>query len=539
MIVLLNIEVEGMQDNIVKNMSEEFAEYLRDESRTIGCADSISFPICEKEITDIVKNCYANSIKITVQGGRTGLAAAAVPFGGHIMNLSKMNKIVGINKEGNFFYLNVQPGLVLSELRKAIASKKFDISGWTQKSLDAYAEFIKAGEQFFPPDPTETSATLGGMVSCNASGARTHGYGATRRYIVGLRMVLADGDTVTIRRGEVFADKRQLKITTDSGRVIDIKLPTYEMPDTKNASGYYAADNMDAIDIFIGSDGTLGIISEIKLQLLPMPAEVWGTTCFFETEEQAVVFTDKIKNTDIKPVSLEYFDARALEILRVQKTEKTAFAALPKIPDNAGTAVYVELHCDDENTAAQKLFEVGGVIKEAGGDESNTWVARTETDRDRLLFFRHAVPESVNMLIDERKKKFPNITKLGSDMSVPDKNLFDVVELYRKTLAENGLEAAAWGHIGENHLHVNILPRNDEEYNIGKKLFVQWAGEVTKMGGAVSAEHGVGKLKASFLKVMYGEEHIKEMAELKKTFDEKYILGVGNLFTEEDGGIER
>lgn len=524
---------------MIKKMDDEFVEYLRDESRTSGYAESISFPRTEQEIAQIARECYESGTRITVQGGRTGLAAAAVPFGGHIMNMSKMNRVVGMGVENGRFYLDVEPGLVLSELRKTISSKKFDIYGWSESSLEAYGEFIKAGEQFFPPDPTETSATLGGMVSCNASGARTHGYGPTRRYVKGLKIVLADGDTLTLSRGKLFADGRKLQIITDSRKKIDICLPTYKMPDSKNASGYFAADGMDAIDLFIGSDGTLGIISQIRIELLPLPAEIWGCTCFFEDEKQALEFTDKIKKTDINAVSLEYFDARALEILRAQKAEKTAFASLPQIPENAVTAVYVELHSEDENSAAQQLFEVGSVIAEIGGDENNTWVARTETDRDRLLFFRHAVPESVNMLIDERKKQYPDITKLGSDMSVSDEHLFDVVALYRQTLAEENLEAAAWGHIGENHLHVNILPRNDEEYIKGKKLFVKWAEEITKMGGAVSAEHGVGKLKASFLKVMYGEEHIKEMAVLKRAFDEKYLLGVGNLFTEEDGGMNK
>ncbi len=526
-----------MRENVIKKMSGEFAEYLKDESRTVGYADSISFPKTEKDIKDIAAYCYKNGTRITVQGGRTGLAAAAVPFGGHVINMSKMNKVTGMSMENGKFYLYVQPGLALSELRKAISSKKFDIGGWSQRSIEAYGEFIKAGEQFFPPDPTETSATLGGMVSCNASGARTHGYGATRRYIAGLRIVLADGDTVTIKRGKVFADGRRLNIKTNGGKIIDVQLPSYKMPKTKNASGYFAADDMDAIDLFIGSDGTLGIISEIKIEMLPHPAEVWGTTCFFETEAQALTFTDKIRKTDIKTVSIEYFDMRALEILRTQKAEKTAFAALPAIPEKAGTAVYVELHGDDENTVASALFTIGSVIAESGGDENDAWVARTETDRDRLMFFRHAVPESVNMLIDERKKEYPGITKLGSDMSVPDERLFDVVALYRKTLAEAGLEAAAWGHIGENHIHVNILPKNEEEYDKGKKLFIKWAEEVTKMGGAVSAEHGVGKLKAPFLKIMYGEEHVKEMAAVKRAFDGKYLLSVGNLFSEEDGGV--
>ena len=139
------------------------------------------------------------------------------------------------------------------------------------------------------------------------------------------------------------------------------------------------------------------------------------------------------------------------------------------------------------------------------------------------------------MLIDDRKKLYPSITKLGSDMSVPDEHIFDVVRLYRTTLAEEGFDAAVWGHIGENHLHVNILPRNEEEFARGKELFVRWARAVTAMGGAVSAEHGVGKLKSSFLRIMYGDEHLREMAALKRVLDDRSILGIGNLFSEEDG----
>ena len=157
-------------------------------------------------------------------------------------------------------------------------------------------------------------------------------------------------------------------------------------------------------------------------------------------------------------------------------------------------------------------------------------MARTALDREKQQFFRHAVPESTNMLIDERKKIDPVITKLGADMSVPDQYLREVVSLYRRTLQEYNLESATWGHIGNNHLHVNILPRNGDDYRKGKELYSHWAQTVTKMGGAVSAEHGVGKLKRDFLTVMYGEEHIREMARLKKQFDPEFLLGRGNLF---------
>ena len=528
-----------MRDNdLIREMREEYADYLHDESRTVGHADSISFPRTEEEIRAVVRYCHERGCRLTVQGGRTGLAAAAVPFGGHILNLSRMNRITGMDLRDGVFYLTVQPGVVLRELREAIASRNFDTENWSPASMAALAAFRAAGEQMFTPDPTETSATIGGMAACNASGARTHGYGPTRGYVEGMRAVLADGDVVSLRRGEVRARGRRMTLAAKSGRAIEANLPAYVMPRTKNASGYYAADDMDAVDLFVGSDGTLGVLSELELRLLPLPNTIWAVTCFFDREEQAVAFTDALRRTDVNEVSLEYFDRRALDILRIQKAEKIAFAALPDIPAGAGAAVYAELHCGDETEAAGKLFRLGEVLTEAGGSEENTWVARTEIDRDKLLFFRHAVPESVNMLIDERKKIYPEITKLGSDMSVPDEHIFDVVRLYRTSLAEEGFDAAVWGHIGENHLHVNILPRNMEEYARGKELFVRWAEAVTAMDGAVSAEHGVGKLKSSFLRIMYGEDHVREMASLKRTFDGKMILGVGNLFSEEEGGAE-
>ena len=136
------------------------------------------------------------------------------------------------------------------------------------------------------------------------------------------------------------------------------------------------------------------------------------------------------------------------------------------------------------------------------------------------------------MLIDERRRRDSSITKLGSDMAVPDEHLGDVVALYRSSLAEAGLESAAWGHIGDNHLHVNVLPRSAAEHAAGERLFAMWAAEVSRMGGAVSAEHGVGKLKRAFLEEMYGRRGVAEMARVKLAFDPAGRLGRGNLFDE-------
>ena len=474
---------------------------------------------------------------VTVQGARTGLAAGAVPHGGLVLNLSRMNRYLGLRRgDDGLFYLRVQPGVVLSELRKHLAAKSLPApaEGWDAESAAVLRELAKAPEQFFPTDPTETSACLGGMAACNASGARSYRYGPMRPHVSGMRVVLADGDVVALRRGEVRACGRHLSLPAVSGRVYELDLPTYQMPNTKNASGYFIEDDMDAVDLFIGSDGTLGVITELELALMPVPAVTWGVSCFFPSEEAALDFTMAARPELGCAGAFEYFDGGALDILRFQRANSAAFASLPELDPKAACCIYVELDCEDEVQALGELSRLGRILGETGGSEDATWVARTDVDRESQRFFRHAVPESVNMLIDERRRTDSTITKLGSDMSVPDEKLHDVVALYRRTLAESGLQSAAWGHIGNNHLHVNVLPLDARDFAAGKELFRDWAGEVTAMGGAVSAEHGVGKLKRDFLAVMYGPEHIREMARLKAQLDPYGQLGRGNLFSEEE-----
>ncbi len=513
-------------------MGEEYLEYLRDESRSVGTAESIAFPRTEEELAAILRQAYPQGVNITLQGARTGLAAAAVPYGGLVLNLMKMNRVLGMRHDGNGrFYVSVEPGVILSQLKKRIESKKLETAGWDDASIAAYKAFCDAPEQLLTPDPTEGSASIGGIVSCNASGARSYLYGATRNHVTALRVMLPDGGVIALRRGETFANGRHMTLVREDGQSLSFDLPTFSLPKTKNASGYYIADNMDAVDLFIGSDGTLGVITAVELALIPMPQTVWGVTCFLANDEMAVKFVNALRADVDMLSSIEFFNEDALELLRRQKANNTAFAQLPEVDKRYGCAVFTEIHCNTEDEALRRLFAVGEAMRRCGGDENDTWVARNAADRDRLYFFRHAIPESVNMRIDQLKKADPSITKLGSDMSVPDEYLGDIMALYRASLLENKLQSAIFGHIGNNHLHVNILPGDGEEYKRGKAMFKQWAAVVTKMGGAVSAEHGVGKLKADFLTIMYGAKHIEEMAALKAVFDPKGTLGAGNLFT--------
>lgn len=527
---------EQMQEELIRPMGEQYQEYLRDESRSVGWAESISFPRTTEQVRQVLRRMSAEKRPVTIQGGRTGLAAAASPRGGHILNLSRMDRVLGCRRQGEDFYFTVQPGLPLAALRKMISQRAFRTQGWSEASLAAYKEFCRGPEQFFTPDPTETSATIGGMVSCNASGARSFAYGSVRNYISALELVLADGDLLELRRGQVFAQGRRGILQTAGGRRIQVPLPDYRMPKTKNASGYYAADDMDLIDLLIGSDGTLGVVTQVEIRLVPLPPVVWGVTAFFDRQQQALGYVRLLRGEgagaalDLRPASLEFFNGDALEILRRQREKGGVFAQIRPLPERWNTAVYAELHCQDQQQALDRLLGLGQAIQLAGGDESESWVARSQAELDQLLFFRHAIPESVNMLIDRRKQQDPSITKLGTDMAVPDQYLEQVMELYRQGLEQQELESAIWGHIGNNHLHVNILPHNGAEYQKGQQLYRQWARQVAQWGGAVSAEHGVGKLKAGFLEVMYGSQAIEQMRRLKRAFDPEGLLNQGNLF---------
>lgn len=521
---------ENQISPLILPMGGEFSAYLRDESRISGQAESISFPRGEDQICAILQAMSAAGMRVTAQGGRTGLAAGCVPAGGHILNLSRMQGLLRLRGEQGRFYLSVQPGLSLLALNKLLAEKRLASPYFDAESQRAAQALAQAPAQFFAPDPTETGATLGGMAACNASGARSFRYGSMRRHVRALRVALIDGDMLALKRGQCRAQGRRLTLCTESGRKIELELPAYTMPQAKNASGYYIEDNLDAVDLFIGSDGSLGVISELELCLLPLPPVIWGITALLKSERQALDLIPAIRALGGDIAAIEYFDAGALHLLRRQRARGSAFAHLPEIPPAASAAVYTELHCADEDAAYALLASFSRVLAAAGGNADATWTARSAPERERLRLFRHAAPEAVNLLIDERRRIYPGLAKLGTDMSVPQGKLPQVMRLYREGLRRENLQAAVWGHIGDNHLHVNILPRHMQDYRRGQQLYCEWAAAITAWGGAVSAEHGIGKLKTGFLAIMYGEQQVRAMAELKTALDPHHLLGTGNLF---------
>lgn len=497
-------------------MSESFqpalADYLRDESRRVGRADRIAFPSTEADVLAALAEARAAQLPVTTQGARTGVTGGAVPEGGLILNLAHMDQILSAaNGE-----MRVQPGATLAAIRAAVPPRFY-----------------------FAPDPTEPSASIGGMISCNSSGALSFLHGPTRNHVLGLRVALANGDVVDLRRGRDQSAGLRFQLGSVSG-----ELPPLRRPAVKNAAGYFVDPDMDLVDLFVGAEGTLGVVTEATLHLLPAPGAVWGLMAFLPSTSAVVGFVNALRQgTGVRGqesgdrkqetaalAALEYFDSNCLAFLREHADELASKGiAVPALPDGSA-CVYAEWHAPDAAAAEAALMAAAERLPEFGGDPDACILADNPHDLEKLKLFRHSAPEMVNSAIDERRKIHPGLVKLGTDMSVPDARLADVLALYEKDLAASGLEHLIFGHIGANHLHVNILPRHPADYDAGRALYARWAAQVIAWGGSISAEHGIGKLKRDLFRQMAGDASLAQMRALKKIFDPDNLLNPGTLF---------
>ena len=492
----------------VKTQLDDLQNYLTDASNMQGgYASKLFIPESASEISTILREANETKTSVTVSGARTGTVGGAIPFGGIVISLEKLNKIKSIHKQARSAV--IEPGLILADFQKA----------------------VEAEGLFYPPDPTEWSCQIGGTVATNASGARSFKYGATREYVTRLEIALADGDTLTLRRGEHFADEDgSIVLTTNGGKTITAKGPTYERPDVrKNVSGYYNARPLDAIDLFIGSEGTLGVITEIELRLLEKPEGFFSGIVFFEKEIDLLSLVDEARSISfasrkggqdarvptLDATLVEYFDNRALKFI----SEK-----FPEVPSGMAGAIFFEQETTAENEDA--LFEQwNGLLEKHDADLEGSWFTTNDQDREKMREFRHALPVSVNECVVRNKQK-----KIGTDMAVPDEAFPSFLKFYKDTLDASGIDYVIFGHIGDCHLHANLLPKNDEEAERSRHIYGRCVAQAIMLGGCVSAEHGIGKLKRKYLDAMMGERYLNEMAEVKRAFDPKGILGRGNMF---------
>jgi D-lactate dehydrogenase (cytochrome) len=509
---------------LIKSHPDEIQNYLSDASYLQGGnATRVAFPETAAEIAAILAEATHTKTPVTVSGAGTGTVAGRVPFGGIVIATDKLNSLQSIVRDESGGRARAEAGLRLLDL---------------QTSVDA------AG-LLYPPDPTERSCFIGGNIATNASGARTFKYGATRNYVAALQVALTTGDVVELRRGQLHADKNgHIHLPLASG-AIEALLPSYRMPRVrKHASGYYVAPEMDLIDLFIGSEGTLGVIVAAELKLLPKPQGLLSGVVFFEREDNLLAFVRDARerslanrvrspsvsegNADSKARlrdrdgldarALEFFDFESLRFLRQKYTT---------VPQEAAGAIFFE----QETTSATEdelMNEWLSLLEAHQAMADRSWFAVNEQDQAGLREFRHALPVLMNEWFAQHNQR-----KVSTDMAVPDEEFAGMLRFYQDSLRHGDLRYTIFGHIGDNHVHVNILPRNTAESENAWAIYRTFIHRAVEVGGTISAEHGIGKLKREYLRELYGDDHLREMAKLKRAFDPAGILGRGNMFGEE------
>lgn len=507
-----------------KNIIEErYSDHLSDESRMMSeTVKRIYFPQNEEDVSAALQEVAERNEKVTLSGGRTGIVGGAVASGAQnliSMDACRSDYKIGYD-ENKGYYARVSAGMRLDEFYDYLACADYTF-------LDEVSQGRQdeCGELFFPVNPTEPSAQIGGIASANASGARSVFYGSTRDWVRGLKVVLADGRIFYIRRGEYVAADGCLQIED-----IVIDFDSIVLPETKRTLGLHLTDELDAVDLFIGSEGILGVITEVELYLIPKPANMLAMIIYCSSRDQ---LTDLLKvckgNAVIKPQALEYFDENALSLLR-QRRKDDPSSNIAKIPGDAFCALYIEsvFRCDNDLELIYEELE--SAMASLGISDDSCWAGFDADTFMKMAIFRHAVPESVNSLISERRKKYPEIRKLSTDMAVPFEQLDHMLDYYEAKLDSSNLESVIFGHIGDAHLHVNILPKNPDEVEKAKIVFMDFAKEAVRLNGSVSAEHGIGRLKRELLKVQFSSEVIKNMIQVKKTLDPKLMLNIGVVF---------
>lgn len=443
------------KENVYSDKAHMIA-YSYDATRTRFEPDAVVFPRNEEDVSRILVYCNHHGIVITPRGAGSGFTGGALPTkGGITLAMEKhMNKILEIDMEN--MVAVVQPGVINMDLQKAVEAKGL----------------------FYPPDPaSEEYSTIGGNVSENAGGMRAAKYGITKDYVMALRAVRANGDIIR-------AGKRTIK----------------------DVAGYNIAG------ILTASEGTLAVITEITVKLLPKPKFRKAYMGIFPSVEDAMNAVFKSLASGANPVAMEFMDALVVQALK----EKLGV----ELPEDAGALLIGDV---DGNVIEEVDFQLNILeqsFKENGAQDFV--IANTDSERDKLWFARRNASPSITIYGSK---------KLNEDISVPRsmlpealKNIYAIGEKY-------GFKVPCFGHAGDGNIHVNVMVDGSDEKQLeeGHKAIEEIFELVVEMGGTLSGEHGIGTSKAPFMNIAFNEAELQLFKDIKKAFDPNGILNLGKM----------
>lgn len=441
----------------ISDEKEDLICYSYDASYAKGSIpELIAWPKNTQEIIKIVKWATNRGLKIVPRGAGTGMAGGAIPVNSKsiVISLERMREVLEINPKN--FTTTVEPGVINGEL---------------QKELMIY-------ELFYPPDPASLDyCSIGGNVATNAGGPRAIKYGVTRNYVMELEVVLSTGALLTLG-GKTF----------------------------KRVTGY------ELKELFIGSEGTLGIISKITLRVLPQPEEVITLLINFSSTLSAGETVPKIIGSGIIPRTLEFLDSSCLQLIE----ENTSMG----LPTQAEAMLLVEL--DGELTSIKR--QADRIVEIAKKFKGETKIATDYYSRENLWQARRSISPCILRMKDKEK--------INIDIVVPIDNLSTALMKLRELSLKSGIPIISFGHAGDGNIHVNILVKkeDEEERKKGFELVKQIFEFTVSLGGAISGEHGIGITKKPYMGIQLKDKQIELMKAVKRIFDPKGVMNPGKIF---------
>ncbi len=497
-----------------------------------GHAAELAVPRSEREVADLLRS----SQRVLTIGAQSSLTGGATPRGETLLSTSRLRSLEVLD-EG---HVRVAAGLTVAQLDLA----------------------LRARGLHYPPGPTWQGATLGGTIATNAAGAATFKYGTTRAWVDALTVVLASGDVLDLRRGETRTHPDgYFELVLERGTV-QVPIPRYRLPDVpKVSAGYYAAPGMDLVDLFIGSEGTLGVVTEATVRVNPRrPATclVFATfrgrsaalACVRAIREEAMAAWRGEPGADVS--AIEHMDARSLQIVREDGVDRALGVTLDS---QAAMGLLVVVDLPPGTTTTDAYEALGGASRpgspaaglgrlarllETYGANDDVLIAAPgqAAEAERLLALREAVPVGVNRRVgDARRTIDPRIEKTAADTIVPFAHVEAMLDRYDRELRERGLDGAVWGHISDGNVHPNIVPASFADVVSGREAVRAFGLEAIRLGGSPMAEHGVGRnpTKQQLLVDLYGHEAIADMRRVKRALDPGGKLAPGVIFPAEDG----
>ncbi len=434
---------------------EDLVAYSYDGTFAEQRPEIIVQPDSTEQVSALMQVAWRQEIPVIPRGMASGLAAASVPIdGGMVLDLCRMNRIVEIDEVN--FIVTAQAGVITQDLADTVAKKGL----------------------FYPPDPSSIKqSTLGGNAACNAGGPRCLKYGVTSDYVMGLTVVLADG-----------------RILKTGGKAI------------KNVTGY------NLTQLFVGSEGTLGVITELILKLVPLPKVARTAKAIFPRLVDASICVNEILSAGITPATIELMDETTIATI-----EEAMHLDLPL---DVEAILIIEADGMDEETVRKEIETIAAICRARGARDVE--VARTEAERARLWTARRSISPSL-------ARRAPN--KLGEDISVPRSAIPDAVAAIKEISKKHEIPIAIFGHAGDGNLHPNILFDKRDPAQLEKMKAA--AGDIfatsVRVGGTLSGEHGVGTMKMPYLELDLGPVFIDVMVSIKETLDPKNILNPGKV----------